>query len=156
MLRQVDEHAPEAVVISIRTAVITTMATIAIARRLRVDYLEMGIVVISDRVDGFALELLRGGASRTAYLIDERLPNMDTVLDSLRQVRAGQSVLDPALVDSLVPRRSNDAIEDLTLGEVEVLEQMAHGPSNTAIANALCVSVRPSKRVSPPYIASSI
>ena len=104
MLRQVAELVPEAVIISIRTAVITTMATIAIARRLRVEYPEMGIVVISDRVDGFALELLRGGASRTAYLIDERLPNVDTVLDSLRQVRAGQSVLDPGIVDSLVLR----------------------------------------------------
>ncbi len=142
MLRQVNEHAPEAVIISIRTAVITTMATIAIARRLRVDYPEMGIVVISDRVDGFALELLQSGASRTAYLIDERLPNVDTILDSLRQVRAGQSVLDPGIVDSLVLRRNNIAIDDLTIREVEVLEQMAHGLSNTAIANALCVSVK--------------
>jgi len=142
MLRQVGLLSPEAVIISIRTAVITTMATIAIARRLRVDYPEMGIVVISDRVDGFALELLRGGASRTAYLIDERLPNVDTVLDSLRQVRAGQSVLDPGIVDSLVLRRSNIAIEDLTIREIEVLEQMAHGLSNSAIADALCVSVK--------------
>ncbi len=142
MLRQVGALSPEAVIISIRTAVITTMATIGIARRLRVDYPEMGIVVISDRVDGFALELLRGGASRTAYLIDERLPNVDTVLDTLRQVRAGQSVLDPGIVDSLVLRRSNIAIEDLTIREVEVLEQMAHGLSNSAIADALCVSIK--------------
>lgn len=142
MLRQVAALGPEAVIISIRTAVITTMATIAIARRLRVEYPEMGIVVISDRVDGFALELLRGGASRTAYLIDERLPNVDTVLDCLRQVRAGQSVLDPGIVDSLVLRRNHFAIDDLTIREAEVLEQMAHGLSNTAIAKALCVSVK--------------
>jgi len=63
-------------------------------------------------------------------------------LDTLRQVRAGQSVLDPGIVDSLILRRSNIAIEDLTIREVEVLEQMAHGLSNSAIADALCVSVK--------------
>jgi len=142
MLKLVDELGPEALIISIRTALITTMATIDAARRLRMEHPEMGIVVISDKVDGFALELLRSGAARVAYLVDERLPTMDTVLDAVHQLRAGQSVLDPCVVDSLVHRRNNLSIDDLTAREVEVLEQMAHGLSNTAIANALCISVK--------------
>ena len=107
ILELVDELAPEALIISIRTPVVTTMATIAVARKLRVDHPELGIVVISDRGNGFALELLRGGASRIAYLLDDRLPGLDAVLDALREVRAGQSVLDPSIVDSLVHRRTN-------------------------------------------------
>ena len=142
MLQFVDELAPEALIISIRTAVMATTPTISMARRLRLAHPDLGIVVISDCVDGFALELLRGGASRIAYLVDERLPTVDTVLDSLHQVRAGQSVLDPRIVDSLIYRRNHMTIDSLTIREVEVLEQMARGLSNTTIANELCISVK--------------
>jgi DNA-binding NarL/FixJ family response regulator len=142
MLQLVDELAPEALIISIRTGVMATTPTIAMARRLRLAHPDLGIVVISDCVDGFALELLRGGSSRIAYLVDERLPTLDTVLDSLHQVRAGQSVLDPRIVDSLIFRRSHMTIDSLTIREIEVLEQMALGLSNTAIAHELCISVK--------------
>jgi DNA-binding NarL/FixJ family response regulator len=99
-------------------------------------------VVIADRANGFALEILRGGASRVAYLIDQRLPNLDIVLTALREVRAGHTVLDPAIVDSLVRRRDGVAIDDLTLREVDVLEQIANGYSNRGIADQLNVSVK--------------
>jgi DNA-binding NarL/FixJ family response regulator len=138
----VDELDPEAVIISIRTPVITTMATIEVARRLRVDHPEMGVVVISDRGNGFALELLRGGASRVAYLLDERLPGIDTVLGALREVRAGQTVLDPSIVDSLVTRRDGVAIDDLNMREIDVLELIAHGLSNRSIATTLNLTVK--------------
>ena len=138
----VDELDPEAVIISIRTPVITTMATIEVARRLRVDHPEMGVVVISDRGNGFALELLRGGASRVADLLDERLPDIDTVLGALREVRAGQTVLDPSIVDSLVTRRDGVAIDDLNMREIDVLELIAHGLSNRSIATTLSVSIK--------------
>jgi DNA-binding NarL/FixJ family response regulator len=138
----VDELDPEAVIISIRTPVITTMATIEVARRLRVDHPEMGVVVISDRGNGFALELLRGGASRVAYLLDERLPGIDTVLGALREVRAGQTVLDPSIVDSLVTRRDGIAIDDLNMREIDVLELIAHGLSNRSIATTLNLTVK--------------
>jgi DNA-binding NarL/FixJ family response regulator len=72
LVELVDELAPEAVIISIRTPIITTIAMIEVARRLRVEHPDLGIVVISDRGNGFAIELLRGGASRLAYLLDER------------------------------------------------------------------------------------
>jgi DNA-binding NarL/FixJ family response regulator len=142
LIRVVDECVPEAVLISIRTPVVSTMATIAAARHLREQYPDMGIVVISDRGNGFALELLRGGASRIAYLLDEQLPGMDAVLGALREVRAGQSVLDPSIVDSLVHRREVLTIDDLTPREIDVLEQIAHGLSNRGVAAELHLSVK--------------
>lgn len=138
----VEEFLPEAVIISIRTPFISTMATIEVARRLRVEHPELGIVIISDRGNGFALELLRGGASRVAYLLDRHLPGIDAVLDALRDVRAGQTVLDPSIVDALVERRDGITIDDLTTRELDVLEQIAHGLANGAIAAALNVSVK--------------
>lgn len=142
LMERVGALRPEAVIISIRTPMVTTMATVEAARQLRTDYPELGIVVISDRGNGFALELLRGGASRVAYLLDERLPSMDTVLGALREVRAGQTVLDPSIVDALVRRRDAITIDDLTVREVEVLEQMAFGLTNRSIARELNVSVK--------------
>jgi DNA-binding NarL/FixJ family response regulator len=133
---------PEAVIIAIRTPVISTMATIIAARRLRAESPELGIVVISDRTDGFARELLRGGASRIAFLLDEHLPGLDAVLGALRALRAGQSVLDPSIVDALVQCSGDLDIDLFTLREVDVLEQMAHGLSNRAVAAELHVSTK--------------
>jgi DNA-binding NarL/FixJ family response regulator len=138
----VEELTPDAVIISIRTPIVTTMATVEAARQLRADHPELGIVVISDRGNGFALELLRGGASRIAYLLDDRLPGIDTVLGALRDIRAGQTVLDPSIVDALVARRNGIVIDDLTLREIDVLEHIAHGLSNRGIAARLFISVK--------------
>jgi DNA-binding NarL/FixJ family response regulator len=66
LLRLVDELHPDAVIYGIRTSVITTMPTISVARHLRLEYPAMGFVIISDRANGFATELLRGGAARVA------------------------------------------------------------------------------------------
>jgi DNA-binding NarL/FixJ family response regulator len=138
----IDDLTPDAVIFSIRTPTVTSMATIEAARRLRVDHPTLGVVVISDRGNGFALELLRGGASRVAYLLDERVSDIETVLDALREVRSGQTVLDPSIVDSLIARRDGVAIDDLTVRELDVIEQLAHGLSNRGIAEALNVSIK--------------
>jgi DNA-binding NarL/FixJ family response regulator len=146
LVQMVDELAPEAVVISIRTPIIATMAMIEVARRLRVDHPDLGIVVISDRGNGFAVELLRGGASGIAYLLDERLPTIESVLNALREVRAGQTVLDPSIVDALVTRREGVAIDDLSLRELDVLELIADGLSNRGIATTLKLSIKAVER----------
>ncbi|MGP0108292.1 MAG: hypothetical protein ACLPR9_05425 [Acidimicrobiales bacterium] len=70
--------------------------------------------------DGLALELLRGGASRIAYLLDTRLPDLDAVLDALNEVCAGQTVLDPGIVDSLVQRRGDPASTGVGQSYLEV------------------------------------
>jgi DNA-binding NarL/FixJ family response regulator len=136
------ELEPDAVIISIRTPVISTMETIDIARRLRSEHRNMGIVVISERANGFALELLRGGASRIAFLLDEQLPDTGAVIGALRALREGQSVLDPTIVDLLVQRGTKDDLNGLTRREVDVLEQIAHGLSNRAVASELNVSMK--------------
>ncbi len=140
--RLVDSLLPQAVILSVRSRVITPGATVATARRLRISHPDTGIVVISDRADDFALELLRGGSSGIAFLLDERLPDFGAVLGALRQVQFGQSVLDPSTIDSLIRRGDIGGIDDLTPREVDVLEQMAHGLSNRAIAEELHISVK--------------
>jgi len=142
LLRLAGELVPDAVIYGIRTSVVSTMPTISAARHLRRQYPEMGFVVISDRADGFATELLRGGASRVAYLLDHQLPSVDAVLVALRAVRLGESMLDPSIVESLVDHAGGKRADELTRRETEVLEHMSQGLSNRAIASELCVSVK--------------
>ncbi len=142
LLHMVGELAPDAVIICIRSPLQATMATIQAARRLRLDHPDLGIVVISDRGDGFALELLRDGASRLAYLLDDELPGIDAVLGALREVRAGRTLLDPSIVDDLVHRSTGVGPERLTARESDVLEQLAGGLSNSAIAAEVHLSTK--------------
>ncbi len=133
--------APQAVIISIRSADDTSMATVTGARHLREECPDMGIVLISDCGSGFVLELLRDGSSRLAYLLDDQLPSMETVVGALRDVVAGQSALDPSIVDFLV-KHHRVSIDDLSHREADVLELMAEGLSNRAIADQLNISVK--------------
>jgi len=142
LLPMVDELDPDALILCFRASAVTGLSSVAVARRLRQDHPKLGVVVVADQGNGFALELLRGGASRIAYLVDDRLPGIDAVVSALLDVRAGQVVLDPSIVDALVHRRDSVAIDDLTNREMDVLEQLADGKSNRAIAEELHLSVK--------------
>ncbi len=115
---------PRAVIISIRYPGDDSMMTVAAARMLREEWPEMGIVLISDCGSGFAVELLQHGASRLAYLLDDQLPSMDSVVNALHEVAVGQSVIDPSIVDFLV-KHHRVSLDELSLRESAVLELMA-------------------------------
>ncbi len=132
---------PRAVIISIRYPDDDSMMTVAAARMLRQEWPEMGIVLISDCGSGFAVELLRHGASRLAYLLDDQLPSIDSVVIALHEVAVGQSVIDPSIVDFLV-KHHRVSIDDLSLRESTVLELMAEGLSNRAIAHEMNISIK--------------
>ncbi len=142
LTQSIEDIRPNAVLISVRSQVVTTAAIVAAARQLRFSYPDMGIVVISDRVHSFAVELLRGGPRGIAFLFDEQLPGVGAVIAALRESRTGATVLDPSIVETLIRRTDAAGIEDLTHRELDILEQMAHGLSNRAIAEELHISVK--------------
>lgn len=111
----VNELRPDAVIISLRTSLEdldpTAMATMDAARQLRLAFPLMSIIVISDRGNGFALELLQGGSSRIAYLIDNQELSMEALLGVLAELRAGRTVLDASIVDRLVSTHRSDTSE---------------------------------------------
>lgn len=143
---------PRAVILSVRSQVASAALTVSAARQLRSAHPDMGIVIISDRTNEFALELLGGGSSGIALLVDERLPGIDALLSALRNSATGQTGLHPRLVDILIRRGDVATIEDLTTREVDVLEQMALDLSNRARAGALHVSVRSIKLGDTPIL----
>jgi DNA-binding NarL/FixJ family response regulator len=100
------------------------------------------ILVFSQYVEErYAAELLSTGTNGIGYLLKDRVADVRDFIGAIRQVAAGGTVLDPEVVAQLVTRRRRDErIASLTQREREVLELMAQGRTNAAIADALFVS----------------
>ena len=116
------------------------------AQLLRTQHPEIGVVVLSHYVEpAYALALLEEGSSGRAYLLKERVADVEQLLRAIRDVAAGGSVIDPRVVDALVEARSRRAgspLERLTPREREVLDAMAQGANNAGVASALGLSER--------------
>jgi DNA-binding NarL/FixJ family response regulator len=135
---------PDVVVTDIRMPPSHHTEGIDLAHRLRARHPGIGIVVLSQYAETtYALELLRDGSGGLAYLLKERVGDPDQLVAAVREVACGGSVIDPDVIGALVagnaqPGRS--ALVHLTDRERDVLEQMAQGRTNAAIAGALHLS----------------
>ncbi len=141
----VDEQSPDLVVTDIRMPPTGTDEGIQIAAQLRRDRPEVGVVVLSQYADpAYALALLEGGSSGRAYLLKERVSEVDELLAAIRDVAVGGSVIDSKVVESLVSstRPARSELDRLTPREREILSEMAQGKSNAAIAATLVLSTR--------------
>jgi DNA-binding NarL/FixJ family response regulator len=105
----------------------------------------MGVVVLSQYAEpAYALALLDGGSAGRAYLLKERVSEVDELLAAIQTVAEGGSVIDPKVVEGLVSAKQprSSTVDRLTPREREILGEMAQGKSNAAIAAALVLSTR--------------
>ncbi|WP_406053917.1 response regulator [Kribbella sp. NBC_00889] len=146
LLQAVAEHRPDAVLTDIRMPPTHTVEGIHAAKRIRADFPEIGVVVLSQYIeDEYALELLEDGVAGLGYLLKERVAQVDELVRALQEVARGGSALDPLVIEELISRKLTDAgtpLLGLTDRERSVLQQMATGRSNAAIANVLYLSDR--------------
>ena len=116
------------------------------AERLRQLRPAAGVVLLSQYADpAYALAFLEGGTEGRAYLLKERVADLDQLLAAIREVARGGSVIDPKVVEALVAARSRNAqspLARLTPREREVLALLAEGRSNAAVADGLVLSER--------------
>jgi DNA-binding NarL/FixJ family response regulator len=136
---------PDVVVTDIRMPPTHTVEGIEVAHTLRAERSTLGVVVLSHHADAaYALELFRDGTEYLAYLLKDRVGDREQVLGAVRAVAVGGSVIDPTVVEGLLNRRSRQEqspVSRLTARERDVLEAMAAGLSNGAIAERLHLSV---------------
>ena len=129
-------------VIDIRMPPTFTDEGLRTALELRERHPEHGVLLFSQYVETrFATELLRGDARAIGYLLKDRVADVSEFVDALERIAAGQTVLDPEVVSQLLrssPERA--ALDRLTPREREVLELMALGRTNSAIAKSLYLS----------------
>jgi DNA-binding NarL/FixJ family response regulator len=146
LITAVGDLKPDAVLTDIRMPPTHTNEGIIAAKRIRNEYPGTGVVVLSQYVEpDYAYELLADGVAGLGYLLKERIAQVDELVRALQDVCRGGSVLDPKVVEGLLTRRSAEAaspLNGLTEREREVLEQMATGRSNAAIAGQLYLSDR--------------
>src|SRR6187402_3704097 len=144
LLRHVAMHKPDVAVVDIRMPPTHTDEGLRAAKEIREQHPETGVLVLSQYVEpGYAMELLSDSAESVGYLLKDRVADIEEFAAAVRRVAEGGSALDPAVVSQLVGRhRRDDPLEELSPREREVLELMAEGRSNQAIAERLFVTLR--------------
>jgi DNA-binding NarL/FixJ family response regulator len=146
LLAAVEATSPDVVVTDVRMPPGFDDEGIRAATELRATHPSVGVVVLSQYVDpGYATALLRDGSAGRAYLLKERISQPGQLADAVRTVAARGSVIDPAVVDVLVAastRQRRSPVATLSPRERDVLDQVAQGKSNAAIAATLYLSER--------------
>jgi DNA-binding NarL/FixJ family response regulator len=137
----VREHEPDLVLVDIRMPPTHSTEGLEAAHRVRQEFPDTGILVLSAHVEvEHAMELIASGR-RSGYLLKSRVTDVNEFLETVERIARGGSVVDPALVQELVAaRRADDPLADLTPREKEVLSLMAEGRSNAGIARHLWVT----------------
>jgi DNA-binding NarL/FixJ family response regulator/class 3 adenylate cyclase len=144
LMLKVRSYKPAVAIVDIRMPPTHTDEGLRAAKEIREKHPETGVLVLSQYVEtGYALDLLAESAEGVGYLLKDRVSDLDEFRSAVRRVAEGGSALDPTVVSQLVGRRRrDDPLDELTPREREVLELMAEGRTNAAIAERLFVTER--------------
>ncbi|MEV8635887.1 response regulator transcription factor [Streptosporangium sp. NPDC051023] len=142
LVAAVAEHDPDLAIVDVRMPPTHTDEGLRAALRARALRPSLPILVLSQYVEErYATELAGGGVAPFGYLLKERVADVSDFLDAVRRVAAGGTILDPEVIGQLLGRhRHDDPLNSLTVREREVLDLMAQGRSNSAIAVRMTVT----------------
>ena len=149
---KVVSYEPEVAVIDIRMPPTQTDEGLRAAQEIRAHHPGTGVLVLSHYVElGLAMQLLADSPEGAGYLLKDRVGDVDEFTAAVRRVGSGGSAIDATIVAQLLGRvRGDDGLADLTPREHEVLELMAEGWSNQAIADRLVITLRRTEK----YVSS--
>jgi DNA-binding NarL/FixJ family response regulator len=146
LLALVEADPPDVVLTDIRMPPTHTDEGIQAARLLRTRHPRVGVVVLSQyATPAYAHALFADGSDGRAYLLKDRVADVDEVIFAIDAVARGRSVVDPKIVEELVSaraRRPRSPLDHLTTRERDILAEIASGKSNGAIASTLFLSER--------------
>ncbi len=142
LLRALVTHRPDVAVVDVRLPPTFTDEGLRAAIDAREAVPGLPVLVLSQYVEQlYARELLSSGGGAVGYLLKDRVSNVGEFVDAVRRVAAGGTAMDPEVISQLLTRhRESSPIQSLTPREREVLEYMAQGRSNAAIADAMVIT----------------
>lgn len=140
-VRAVHELVPDVLITDLRMPPTHSDEGLRLAAGLRDSHPDVGVLVFSQHAEpAYAERLLEQGGGR-AYLLKDRVADLEQFVDAVRQVAAGGVVVDPTIVSALMRRRrASQPLDALTPREREVLGLMAAGRSNSSLCQELCLS----------------
>jgi DNA-binding NarL/FixJ family response regulator len=152
LVREVDAHEPDVAIVDIRMPPTQTDEGLRAAREIRARHPRIGIVLLSQHVEfGIAMRALAESPEGLGYLLKDRVTDIDDFVDTLRRVASGGSALDPLVVSRLLASiRDDGPLRALTPRERTVLELVAEGLSNQAIAEQMAITLRSAEK----YVSS--
>jgi DNA-binding NarL/FixJ family response regulator len=143
LMLKVRSYAPDVAIVDIRMPPTHTDEGLRAAKEIRERHPATSVLVLSQYVETeYAMELLADSAEGVGYLLKDRVADVGEFAAAVRRVAAGGSALDPSIVSRLVGRGRGSGLDDVTPREREVLELMAEGRSNKAIAERMVVTER--------------
>jgi serine/threonine-protein kinase/serine/threonine-protein kinase PknK len=142
LLRLVEDARPDVAIIDIRMPPTNSTEGLEAASRIRTEHPRIGLMILSNAVETrHALRLLRDSPQGVGYLLKDRVSDLADFVAAVRRVGSGGSVVDPEVVAALLGRsRGRGPLDELTPRERSVLELMAEGRSNAAIADRLALT----------------
>ena len=141
LLATIEQEQPDLAVIDIRMPPTFTDEGARAARSIKQRHPDVGVLLLSQHIETtHAVELVALGGF--GYLLKDRVLEVDEFLATAERVAAGGSALDPMVVANLVTPADIGPVGRLSERERDVLELMAQGLTNAAIANRLVVSER--------------
>jgi DNA-binding NarL/FixJ family response regulator len=144
LMRLVSRFEPDAAVVDIRMPPTHTEEGIMVAHRIRAEYPQTAVVLLSQYLEPrYAERIFADQPGGLGYLLKERVSNIGVLTDALQRVVEGECVIDPTIVGRLMGRRrAGSPVDRLTAREREVLALMAEGRSNAGVARELGISER--------------
>ena len=144
LLRMVDARKPDVAIVDIKMPPNEGDDGLLAAQEIRRRHPDVGVLVLSHYLDSrYAARLLEEVPEGAGYLLKDRVSDIDAFVGALERVADGGSALDPEVVTGLLSRARDDGpLQTLTDREREVLERIAEGLSNQAIATEMQITLR--------------